>query len=111
MSPSHCARTAFAVTTLAPDEDVAADILDPIWKASRLIEAAPSDPKYFRLVRDPDDVIVLRTATRIYFHDDLASCPRQYIVSGDTHSFPLIRNWYGFRVHDRAGVLEHVLDE
>lgn len=82
------------------DPDVAADLMDPICKAARIVTPAEDDPKYARVVRDPDDVIVLRTAAGIFFEDDLARSARRYIVSGDIHAFPAGRDWYGFKYRE-----------
>jgi predicted nucleic acid-binding protein len=82
------------------DADLAADLMDPICRAARVITPAEDDPKYAKVVRDPDDAIVLRTAAGIYFDDDLARSVRRYIVSGDIHAFPAGRDWYGFKYRE-----------
>ncbi len=80
--------------------DVAADLMDPICQAARMVTPAPDDPQYSRVVRDPDDVIVLRTAAGIYFEPDLAVVAERFIVSGDRHAFPAGRDWYGFKYRE-----------
>lgn len=77
--------------------DEAEDILEAMCSGVRYVQPGPHDPQYVDVVNDPDDVIVLRTAAGIYFHDDLSPHDRRFIVSGDTRAFPRGRNWYGFR--------------
>jgi len=78
-------------------ENEAADLMEPICVAAKMVMPAPDDPKYSKVVNDPDDVIVLRTAAGIYFYEDLAGLSDRYIVSGDKKSFPVGRDWYGFK--------------
>ncbi len=82
------------------DPEVAADLMDPICRAARVVTPAEDDPKYAKVVRDPDDVIVLRSAAGFFFEDDLARSPRRFFVSGDIHAFPAGRDWYGFKYRE-----------
>lgn len=82
------------------DLDVAADLMEPICQVARFVTPAPHDPQYVKVVRDPDDVIVLRTAAGIFFEPDLAAMTELFIVSGDTHAFPRGRDWYGFKYRE-----------
>ena len=84
------------------EEDEATAVMEAICEYARIIEPGPEDPAYRRAIRDPDDVIVLRTAAGVYFHDDLAQMIRRAIVSGDTHAFPVGRGWYGFKYFEAA---------
>lgn len=93
------------------DPEVAADILHPICQVARMIDPAADDPKYRQVVNDPEDVIILRTAGGIYFHDDLMSMTKLAIVSGDTHAFPKERNWYGFRYYTATEFWNVLQDE
>jgi hypothetical protein len=74
--------------------EVVDSVLGPVWRAAFFVEPVPDDPQYVAVVRDPDDVIVLRTAMAAYLYpDELGSGQRKFIVSGDTRAFPPGRRW------------------
>ena len=93
------------------DPEVAAEIMEPVCKAARMVFPGPDDPQYRKVVRDPDDRIIIRTAAGTYVDEDLASMPKRAIVSGDTHSFPRGRSWYGFRYFTAAEFWHMLQDE
>lgn len=78
-------------------DDQAADLMDSICRAARFVEPVADDPRYVKVVHDPDDAIILRTAAGIFLEPDLALMPDLYIVSGDKHAFPPGENWYSFK--------------
>jgi predicted nucleic acid-binding protein len=82
--------------------DEAADLMDPICRSARFVTPAADDPQYAKVVRDVDDIIILRTAAAIFYEHDLAALPHLFVVSGDKHAFPAGRNWYGFRYREAA---------
>jgi hypothetical protein len=86
------------------------DYFGPVWIAARVVEMAADDPKYLKFVHDPDDVTILRIASGTFFHPDLASAPRKFIVSSDGRAFPHGVNWNGFECCTASAFMERLRD-
>ena len=85
-------------------------LLQPVWDAARWVELGPDDPRYARFVGDNDDVHILRTAVGTFFHTDLASLPKKFIVSADRKAFPQGTNWYGFECCSATNFMPRLRD-
>jgi hypothetical protein len=73
------------------------DVFGDFWAVVRWRTPVEADPSYLPVVRDPKDVIVLRTAMSVWLDGELATRPQKFIVSDNTRHFRTGVNWAGFR--------------
>lgn len=69
--------------------------LEPLWKAVHWMDPAPDDPAYLPIVRDPKDVVVLRTAAAVVYDPVLGQRRAKWLVSENTRHFRPSVNWAG----------------
>jgi predicted nucleic acid-binding protein len=75
------------------------EVLGPLWRTAHIIELAPDDPAYAKVVSDARDVHLIRAAAAVYL-DPAHAILQHYLVTENAMDFPPGRHWSSFEYVD-----------